>query len=58
MQDYFLSTDPVNGMAVCKETEKAVAKSRQDWRHLTAKRHSLGFLDELDHVEFTEESYV
>ncbi|XP_022101523.1 uncharacterized protein LOC110985084 isoform X2 [Acanthaster planci] len=58
MQDYFLSTDPVNGMAVCKETEKAVTKSRQDWRHLTAKRHSLSFLDELDHVEFTEESYV
>ncbi|XP_038044187.1 uncharacterized protein LOC119718840 isoform X2 [Patiria miniata] len=58
MQDYFLSTDPINGMATCKETEQAVEKSRKDWRYLTAKRHSIGFLDELDHVEFTEESYV
>ncbi|XP_071800870.1 uncharacterized protein [Asterias amurensis] len=60
MQDYFLSADPVNGMVTCKETEQAVTKSRQDWRYIAAKakRHSVGFLDELDNVEFTEESYV
>ncbi|XP_066279102.1 uncharacterized protein [Branchiostoma lanceolatum] len=55
VKDYFLSSDPINGLKRSKETVSEITKTKQDWNQ--RKRGNLDFAD-LDQMMFAEESYV
>ncbi|XP_078699136.1 uncharacterized protein LOC144926356 isoform X2 [Branchiostoma floridae x Branchiostoma belcheri] len=55
VKDYFLSSDPINGLKRTKEAVSEITKTKQDWSQ--RKRGNLDFAD-LDQMMFAEESYV